>query len=88
MREYRFTDSLARDTVDLTEYEETIKKSVAQVKPGAVVHVFPDKYTIDNISRSESVMVGRLLSKTALAEYCIRVQISRLFCGHEIEEEC
>lgn len=88
MREYRFTNSFARDTVDLTEYEEIIKEAVAEVNPKAIVNVFQDKYTIDSISRPESVMVGRLLSKTALAEYCIKVEISRLFCGHEIEEEC
>lgn len=88
MREYRFSNSFARDTVDLREYEDIIKNTVAQVNSQATVTVYEDRYTIDNISHSESVMIGRLLSKTALADYCIKVEISRLFCGHEVKEGC
>ena len=87
MREYRFTNAFARDTVDLTEYADIIKNAVAEVAPKAVVNVYPDRYTIDNITRIESVLIGRLLSKTALSEYCTKVEISRLFYGHAIEEE-
>ena len=87
MREYRFTSSFARDTVDLREYEDVIKDAVAHVNPKAKVEVYEDRYTIDSISRSESVQVGRQLSKTALAQYCITVEISRLFYGQEVVEE-
>ena len=87
MREYRFSSSLARDTVDLTEFEAIIRQAVEQVNPKATVTVYTDRYTIDNISRSEAVQVGRLLSKTALAEYCIKVEISRLFFGQDVKED-
>lgn len=86
MREYRLTNALFRDSVDLREYADVIKDKVAQISPNAVVEVYKDKYTVGNISHAESVQIGRLLSKTALADYCIKVEISRLFCGHEVEE--
>lgn len=86
MREYRLTNSMFRDSLDLTEYAEIIKCKAKQVNPNAMVTVYKDRYTIDNISHSESVQVGRLLSKTALADYCIKVEISRLFYGQEVTE--
>lgn len=87
MREYKLSDPEARADVDLTDYEDVIKKAVAKVNDEAVVEVFKDRYTIDGITRSESVQIGRQLSKTALAEYCVKVELSRLFFGHEVEEE-
>lgn len=87
MREYRFSSPLARDTVDLREYEDIIRAEVAKVSPNAIVTVYEDKYTIDNITHAESVRIGRALSKTALADYCVKVEISRLFYGHEMKED-
>ena len=85
MREYRFTNAFARDTVDLTEYADIIKNAVAEIAPNATVKVYSDRYTIDDITRIESVLIGRLLSKTALSEYCTKVEISRLFYGQAVE---
>ena len=84
MREFRLASSSASVNVDLWDFEELIISTVTTVIPKAKVKVYKDRYTIDDVSKGESISIGKILAKTMMGHYCI--QLSKLFCGTEIDE--
>ena len=82
MREYRLADTDYRITVDLTEYEDLIKKVVNDEAPEVEVTVLENRYVLNNpISRGQAIRIGRRLAKSTLGEYCILRPI--LFVGQD-----
>lgn len=83
MREYRLINKDI--TVDLTNYEDIIKKTVTEVVPDAEVTVLPDKYIINaKLTHRETVTIGRALAKSVLGEFCAVKYV--LFRGKKINK--
>ena len=86
-RKCRLADSEHRN-IDLREYEsiiiETVNSTVADKNP----KVFKDYFSTDPLTQSESVLLGRALSKlTELKCYGKSVTIFRLFDGKTYDSE-
>lgn len=80
-RKCRFADADHRD-VDLRQYAELIKETINGTVPGKNPKVYHDHFSTDPLSHSESVLVGRALSKLPeLKGYGKSVTIFRLFDG-------
>lgn len=86
MRKFSLASPEARETVDLTAHEKLITDTVKSIIPNAKVKVYEHFYTIDHVTKGQSIKIGKVLSKSCnLGKYCI--QISKLFSGTESEEE-
>ena len=84
MREYKLINKNVE--VDLTEYKDIIKSTIAKVVPDAEVTVLPDRYIIyTDISNSNAVSIGRALARTKLGDFCAVKYV--LFRGKKIIED-
>lgn len=73
---------------DLRDYEEFIIETVNATVPGKNPKVFSNYFSTDPLSQSESVALGRALSKIpALNSLGKTVTIFRLFDGKTYENE-
>ena len=80
-RKCRFAEAKHRD-VDLRQYEKLIKETINSTVPGKNPRVYRDHFSTDPLNHSESVLVGRALSKLPeLKGYGKTVMIFRLFDG-------
>lgn len=83
LREYRLVNKAIE--VDLTDYEDIIKKTIATIVPDAAVTVLPDKYIIDSeLSQKDTVKIGRALARTVLGQFCAAKYV--LFKGKKINK--
>ena len=86
-RKCRLADSDHRN-IDLREYEPLIIYTVNSVVPGKNPKVFKEYFSTDPLTQSESVLLGRALSRlTELKCYGKSVTIFRLFDGKTYESE-
>lgn len=86
MRIFSLASQEARKNVDLTDYETLITGTVLSIIPNAKVKVHKHFYTIDHVTKGESIKIGKVLSRSCnLGKYCIK--ISKLFSGTEADEE-
>lgn len=80
-RKYRLADTSHSD-IDLRDYRKIIIETVEKTVPGKRPKVFRDYYSIDLISHSESVALGRALAKVEeLSSLGKSITIFRLFEG-------
>lgn len=84
MRKYSFASGDARRSIDMRRYEDLIQNAVHEVIPNAKVVVLHDCYVVDEITKGESIKIGRILASTIMGKNCIT--ISKLFCGEETDE--
>lgn len=82
MKQYTLASADARKSLDLRNYSHIIEKAVRDVVPNAVVNVYADYYTVDKISKGESIKVGRKICSSVLGKYC--VTLNKLFNGKEV----
>lgn len=88
MKKYTLASSRARKDVDLRDYEDIIVKSVTDVMGSRVdkVVVRQDCYYVSPTpSKGDAIRIGRLICKSALGNYCVK--IPKLFLSVEMEEE-
>lgn len=86
-RKCRLADSDHRD-IDLREYEQLIIDTVNSTVANKNPKVFKDYFSTDPLTQSESVLLGRALSKlTELKCYGKEVKIFRLFDGKTYDSE-
>ena len=86
MRKYTLAASGSKDTVDLRDFKAVIIEAVQEVIPGATVTVKQDCYYVEPTPKpGDARKIGRQICKSGLSKYCI--QIPKLFCSIEIEEE-
>ena len=85
MKKYTLASPEARQTLDLTNYSTIITEAVHDVVPDAVVTVYKEYYTVDHISKGESIKVGRKICASVLGKYCIT--LNKLFSGKEVEND-
>ncbi len=86
-RKCRLADSEHRD-IDLRKYEQLIIYTVDSTVPGKNPKVFEDYFSTDPLTQSESVLLGRALSRlTELKCYGKSVTIFRLFDGKTYDSE-
>ena len=84
MRMFTLASSEASEYVDLRDYKSIIESTVTGIIPKAKVEVFKNCYVIDEVTKGESIRIGRILASTQLGKYCIK--ISKLFSGETIDE--
>lgn len=85
-KKYSLADTT--QSADLRQFEEQIVKAIEAVAPGKHPKVFQDCFITDNLSHSESVRIGRELSRyKELARYGKTIETFRLFKGQTIEVE-
>lgn len=82
MKKYTLASPEARKNVDLRNHSDIIIKAVLDVVPDAVVNVYEDHYTVDNITKGQSIKVGRKICSSILGQYC--VTLYKLFNGKEV----
>lgn len=88
MTKYRLEDIKKRRLVDLRKHEIMITEIVQSVHPKAKVKVVADGYYLsDDISRGEKIIIGRLLAKTELGQYCLNRPVLFRGCNMSIENE-
>lgn len=69
-RTYKLANKDYKNTIDLTKYQNTIKNSIHNIMPDALVIVDEHSYTISPVpTRAESTKIGRLLAKTSIGKY-------------------
>jgi hypothetical protein len=85
-RECTLTNSQYRDSVDLREYADEIKRIIEDTVPNRHPQVYKDHFTTDHLSPGEAVKVGRALSKSEyLAPFGKTVTTFRLFNGRNVD---
>lgn len=82
MKKYVLASPDARKKIDLRNHADIIIEAVRDVMPGASVEVYQDYYTVDHISKGESIKVGRKICASVLGQYC--VTLYKLFNGKEV----
>lgn len=82
MRMFKLSKAELREQVDLTLYTDIIEKAVHDIVPDAQVIVERDCYIVDNVSKGESIRIGRKLAATPLGEFS--KEIYTLFSGSEM----
>ncbi len=82
MKKYTLASPDARKKVDLRNYAQIIENAVHDVAPDAVVNVYKDYYTVDSITKGQSIKIGRKICASALGSNCITLY--KLFNGKEV----
>lgn len=86
-RKCKLADTDFRDT-DLRKFKKKIVDTINATVPGKNPKVFEDYYSTDILTHSESVAIGRALSKIEeLKAFGKTVTIFRLFDGKNYESE-
>ncbi len=81
IRKCRLANSKHRD-VNLLDYQEIIINTINQTVPGKNPQVYSDHFSTDELTHSESVALGRALSKIdGLNKLGKKITIFRLFDG-------
>lgn len=57
MKKYTFASPEARKNIDLRNHSDIIIKAVHDVVPDAVVNVYEDYYTVDNITKCRRLLL-------------------------------
>ena len=87
-KKYTLASSKAREDVDLRDHKDIIVKAVTEVMGSHVDQVLVEKdcyYVSPSPKKGEAIRIGRLIRKSALGNYCVK--IPKLFSSVEMEEE-
>lgn len=85
IRKCRLANSKYKD-IDLLDYKEIIIDTINKTIPGKNPQVYSNYFSTDALTHSESVAIGRALSKIEeLNKFGKTVTIFRLFDGHTCE---
>ncbi len=82
MKKYVLASPDSRKKIDLRNHADIIIEAVRDVVPDASIEVYQDYYTVDHISKGESIKVGRKICASVLGQYC--VTLYKLFNGKEV----
>ena len=88
MRKYTLASPDARVSVDLREYDDVIIAAVMDVMNVEDVEVVVRQdcyYVSPTPGKGDAIRIGRLICKSALGNYCVK--IPKLFLSVEMEEE-
>lgn len=83
VRVYELFDYDYKKTTDLTDYLDEICACVQKASPDADVQVHSDSFFVSDLTRSECIILGRAIAKSALKKFTASVPCTRMIeCVH------